>query len=107
MKKPPKDTNSVRFRRYMANKLDGYSLKYVAERENDVDTVIGKSGFICVKGDELMVVAFGVEDVLFRAKIDTLSAWEFMSLNGVVLTGFDLDRQKERTVIGYYTYYRK
>lgn len=107
IKKPPKNTDSVRFRRYMAKKLDGYSLKCVAERKNEEDTVIAKTGFICVRGDELEVVAFGVEDVLFRAKIDTLSAWEFLSLNGAVLTGYDLDRNEVRTVIVYYTYYRK
>lgn len=106
-RKPPKDTNSVAFKRYMAKKLDGKHLETVLEREDNDERVIGRSGFICIKGDELLVVAFGKEDVLFRAKIDTLSAWEFMSLNGVVLTAFELEKQRERTVLAYYSYHTK
>lgn len=104
-RKPPKDTNSVAFKRYMAKKLDGKHLKCTLERENEDERVIGREGFICLKGDELLVVAFGKEDTLFRAKIDTLNAWEFMSLNGVVLTAFDLEQERERTVLAYYSYH--
>lgn len=106
-KKPPKDTNSVKFRRYMAKTLDGRALQYVIERENDTDTVIGHHGCITVKNGVLSVVSFESPDPLFRAEVDTLSAWELMSLAGAVLTGYDLDRGRERTVIAYYTYYRK
>lgn len=104
-KKPPKDTNSVKFKRYMAKKLDGKHLTCVLEREENDERVIGREGFICLKGDELLVVAFGKEDTLFRAKIDTLNAWEFMSLNGVVLTAFELEQGRERTVLAYYSYH--
>lgn len=104
-RKPPKDTNSVAFKRYMAKKLDGKHLKCVLEKEENNERVIGREGFICIKGDELLVVAFGKEDTLFRAKIDTLSAWEFMSLNGVVLTAYDLEKECERTVHAYYSYH--
>lgn len=43
---------------------------------------------------------------MFCAKVDTLVAWEFMSLEGVTLTAPDLVTGKERTVMAYYKYYR-
>ena len=63
---------------------------------------------MCLKGklynDELSVICG--EKTLFCAKVDTLVAWEFMSLEGVTLTAPDLVTGKERTVMAYYKYYR-
>lgn len=104
--KPPKDTNSVEFKRWMAEKLNGKLTRYVLERSEDgVEIIIGKGGFISTVGDELSVICG--EKTLFKAKTDTLSAWEFLSLEGVTLTGFDLMEGKERTVLAYYKYYRE
>lgn len=103
--KPPKDTSSVEFRRWMCMKIDGKTLKYILERgEDGVDSVIGKGGVLSYHGGILEVICG--ERTLFRADGDTLSAWEFMSLDGVTLTGIDLETGKERTVMCYYTYYR-
>jgi len=102
--KIPKDTSSVEFKRYMAKKIDGKKIRYVLERENDNDRVIGKDGFLSLYNDELSVVCG--EKTLFCAKVDQLVAWEFMSLEGVTLTAFDLISGKERTVMAYYKYYR-
>lgn len=103
--KPPKNTDSVAFKRYMAEKLNGKHIRYALEREADnTEKIIGREGFLSVSGDEFLVIASG--DVLFRAKIDSLSAWEFLSLQGVVLTAFDLIQGRERTVLAYYVYHR-
>lgn len=102
--KIPKDTNSVEFKRYMAKKIDGKKLRYVLERENDVDRVIGKDGFLSLYNDQLSVICG--EKTLFCANVDGLVAWEFMSLEGVSLTAVDLISEKERTVLAYYKYYR-
>jgi len=103
--KPPKNTDSVEFKRWKADKLNGKLIRYILERgEDEVEIIIGKGGFINVIGDELEVVCG--EKTLFKAKIDTLKAWEFMSLEGVTLTGFDLIQGKERTVLAYYKYHR-
>lgn len=102
--KIPKDTNSVEFKRYMAKKIDGKKLRYVLEREADSDRVIGKDGFLSLYNDELSVICG--EKTLFCAKVDTLVAWEFISLEGVTLTAPDLVTGKERTVMAYYKYYR-
>lgn len=103
--KPPKDTSSPEFKTWMCQKIDGRTLKYILERGSDgVDSVIGKGGVLSFH-DGILEVICG-EKTLFRAVGATLSAWEFMSLDGVTLTGIDLDTDKERTVMCYYTYYR-
>ncbi|MBR6559176.1 MAG: hypothetical protein IKT70_09270 [Clostridia bacterium] len=89
----------------MAKKIDGKHIKYVSERHSDVDEIIGREGALIIKNDELIVYAS--QDILFRAKIDDLKAWELLSLDGVVLTAPDLEHDGiERTIIAYYKYYR-
>lgn len=103
--KVPKNTDSVEFRRYMAKKLNGRKVRYVLEREEANDRVIGKDGFISVFGEDLSVICGG--KTLFRAKVDTLKeCFEFLSLEGVTLSAFDLTSGSVRTVMAYYKYYR-
>ena len=90
----------------MAEKLNGKHIKYVTERREDEDYVIGKEGALIVKGDELLV--FSSADVVFRCKIDELQASELLSLEGVILKAPDIEHGGEyRNVIAYYTYYIK
>lgn len=103
--KPPKNTESLAYKKYMAKKLNGQHLEYVLEKEDNEERIIGKNGSVNVRNGELIVM--GSADILFRAKIEELKAWEFMSLNGAVLTAFELTEKRERTVIIYYSYYRK
>ena len=101
-----KNPNSKEFRRQMAASVHGRHIRYVTEKRNDVDEVIGRSGNINIRNDELLLFASG--DVIFRAKVDDLQIWELLSKDGVVLTGADLEHDGEvRTVIAYYVYYRK
>ncbi len=104
--KPPKDTNSPEFRLWMCQKLDGLSLKYILERDSEKgDYVIGKGGVLSLYEGDFSVICEG--KALFVCKADELQAWEFMSLDGATLTGFDKVQNKERTVMAYYTYYRE
>lgn len=104
-KKPPKDTNSPEFRLYMCKKLDGMSLKYILERDpENGDRVIGKGGVLSLFEGDFSVICEGKS--LFVCKAEDLNMWEFMSLDGATLTGFDKVQNKERTVLAYYTYYR-
>ena len=90
----------------LAEKLNGMSIKYVVERIDDEDYVIGKSGALILKTDELLV--FSSEDVVFRCKLDELEASELMSLGGVILSGPDIENEgRYRQVIAHYTYYIK
>jgi len=101
-----KNPESKQFRWDMARSICGQHIKYVTEKKNDVDEVIGRSGGINLRDDELILYASS--DVVFRAKVEQLQIWELLSKDGVVLTGPDLEHGEEvRTVIAYYVYYRK
>lgn len=101
-----KDPNSKQYRWNMARQMANHHIRYVTERINDVDEVIGRNGNINIRDDELLL--FASSDVIFRAKVDELQIWELLSKDGVVLTGADLEHDGiERTVIAYYVYYRK
>ena len=102
----PKNPDSVAFRREMAARIAGQHIKYVTERRDNVDEVIGRSGSLAIKDDQFLVYASA--EILFRCKIDELRASELLSKDGVVLTGPDIEHGgEERTVIAYYVYYRK
>lgn len=92
--------------REMAARLDGKHIKYVTERKDDEDIVIGRDGALIVKGDEFLV--FSSADVVFRCKVDQLRASELLSLEGAIITAPDIEHGgEERSVIAYYTYYIK
>ena len=104
--KAPKDTNSVEFRLYMCRKLDGRYVKYVFEKDEKtgVETGVGKRGVISYYEGDLSVVCG--EKTVFCCKAEDVKAWEFMSLEGATITGFDKIQNRERTILAYYTYFR-
>jgi hypothetical protein len=90
----------------MARSVEGHHIKYVTEKKDNVDEVIGRNGGLNIRNDEFIVYASA--KVLFRCKVDDLQIWELLSKDGVVLTGPDIESGgKERTVVAYYVYYRK
>lgn len=100
------DPSSPRYRRYMAERICGHHIKYVTERIDNVETVIGREGGLNIRGDEFLV--FASAKVIFRAKIDEMQAGELLSHDGVVLSAPDLDSDgKERTIIVHFTDYFK
>ncbi len=103
--KKKKDPNSRAYRWEMARKMSQQHIRYVTEKINGVDEVIGKNGGLNIRDDELLV--FASADVIFRCKIDEMQAWELLSKDGVVITAPDLEHdRRERTVIVFYVYYR-
>ncbi len=102
--KPPKNTDSVKYKRWMANKLNEKHLRYVLERTGNQEKIIGRDGFISVVGDDLVIIADGKEK--FRTSIDQMEAFEFLSLQGATIKGFDITEDRERTVLAYYIYHR-
>ena len=85
--------------------MSQHHIRYVTEKINDVDVVIGKSGGLNIRDDELLV--FASADVIMRCKVEQMQAWELLSKDGVVITAPDLEHDgKERTIIVYYVYYR-
>lgn len=100
-----KNPDSLAYKTEKAKSLNGRAIKYVTERINNVDEVVGRSGAINLKDDELIVLSSF--DIEFRCKISDLSASDLMSLDGVVLSGHDLEHEgRFRTIIAYYSYYR-
>ena len=89
----------------MARQICGHHVKYVTEEINGTHEVIGRSGGLNIRGDELLVYASF--KVLMRCKIADMEAAELLSKDGVVITAPDLENGgKIRTVIVYYVYYR-
>ena len=100
-----KNPNSKQYRWEMAKQMSNHHIRYVTEKINDVDEVIGRNGGLNVRNDELLV--FASADVIFRCKVEQMQAWELLSKDGVVITAPDLEHGgKERTIIVYYVYYR-
>ena len=106
LKRKPKNPNSREYRWEMARLVVGQHIKYVTEKKDDVEEVIGRNGGLNIRGEDFIVYASA--DVVFRCKVDDLQIWELMSHDGVVLTGPDSEHGGEvRTVIAHYVYYRK
>lgn len=104
-KRKNKNPNSIAYRREMAERIVGHHVKYVTERKNGVDEVIGREGALALRNDELIV--FASQDILFRTNIETLNASELLSKDGVIISGPDNSKNgEERTIIVYYVYYR-
>ena len=100
-----KNPDSKRFKWDMARQICGHHVKYVTEEINGTHEVIGRSGGLNMRDDELLVYASS--DVLLRCKIVDMQASELLSKDGVVITAPDLEHGgKERTIIVYYVYYR-
>lgn len=106
LRRKKKNENSVAFRREMAAKLDGKHIQYVGERIENEEIIVGREGGLNIRNGEFLVFASGV--VVFRATIDELNASELMSGDGVILTAPDLENGgRMRSVVAYYSYYRK
>lgn len=102
-----KNPDSKKFRREMAEAISGQHIKYVTERINDVELVIGRNGSLNIRNDEF-IVHTPTEGVLFRCNVDDLKASELLSKDGAVLSGPDIEHgNNERTIIAFYVYYRK
>ena len=97
---------SVAYRRKMAEGLHGLPVRYVTERKEDNDDVVGRGGHMSVYENQLILDSG--TDTIFRADIDTLDASYLMSGDGVILTGKNLlEGGKERTLTVHFVYHRK
>ena len=100
-----KDPSSLAYKKNMAQMISNKRIKYVGEKIDGVEEVIGKGGSISIRDDEILV--FASADVLLRAKIADMNAAELLSKDGVIIIAPDLERGgKERTIVVYYVYHR-
>lgn len=101
-----KNTDSYAFRLERAKSLHGQAIKYVTERRDDNEDVIGRGGYLSVHGDNFIVDSSG--DRLFVCEIKNLEAATLMSGDGVVITGPNLlEEERMRTITVHFVYYRK
>ena len=100
-----KNPSSLAYKKNMAQMISNKRIRYVGEKINGVEEVIGKGGSISIRDDEILV--FASADVLLRAKITDMEASELLSKDGVIIKAPDLERGGvERTIVVYYVYYR-
>ena len=79
-------------------------VKYITEKDaSGEEIIIGRNGHINIVGDKStqLCATCGVKTV-FRLLISEMNIWEFMSLDGCVITFTDLDTGDKRTVTVYY-----
>ena len=89
-----------------ALELHGQVIKYVTEREDGNDNVVGRGGSISVRDNTLLL--FSSEKILLRANIAELEASYLLSGDGVVLNAPNLEEGgRQRSYIAYFVYHRK
>ena len=98
------DSHAVRLER--ARQLHGQVVKYVTERVNDNDDVVGRGGAMAVHNDTFILDTSG--DRLFVCNIAELDVSYLMSGDGVIIRGPNqLQNGKERTLTVHFVYHRK
>ena len=60
-----KDPNSKAYRWEMARQMANHHIRYVTEKRNGVDEVIGRNGGLNIRDDELIVFASSDVELLF------------------------------------------
>ncbi len=89
-----------------AAELHGMAIRYVTERQGDVDEIVGRGGCLSVRNGEFLLLTSG--DILMRCRVEDLQASYLMSGDGVVLTTPDEKAPGgTRTLIAHFVYYRK
>ena len=103
--KKKKAEDTVAFRVQMAKKIALHRLRYVTERVDETDLIIGHDGGFNIRNDEFIVSADN--HVVFRCNVKDMQASELLSKEGAIITAPDLEKGGEvRTIIVYYVYFR-
>jgi hypothetical protein len=103
--KKKKAEDTVAFRVQMAKKIALHRLRYVTERIDETDLIIGRDGGFNIRNDEFIVSADN--HVVFRCNVKDMQASELLSKEGAIITAPDLEKGGEmRTIIVYYVYFR-
>lgn len=101
-----KNPESYAYRLERARELHTQAVKYVTERKNDNEDVIGRGGSLAIHGDTFIVDSSG--DRIFVCEIAHLEVARLMSGDGVVIKGPDLlSDGKIRTITVHFVNYIK
>ena len=100
------NTSSYSYRLKKARELHAQPVKYVTERRNDNDDVIGRGGSIALHGDKFIVDSSG--DRVFVCPVAELEVARLMSGDGVVIKGPDeMHNSQVRTITVHFVNYIK
>ncbi|MBR2021480.1 MAG: hypothetical protein IJ939_03500 [Clostridia bacterium] len=94
-------SSSVKQSRQIAEKLNDTHIKYAVIKTDTDDLIVGREGHVNIVDKDCFELVFGTQSV-FKFKIDQMQIWEFMSLDGATVTGYDLNDDYEKTFIIYY-----
>lgn len=101
-----KNPNSYAYKLERARELHGEAVKYVTERIDGNDDIIGRGGALAIHEDRFIVDSSG--DRIFSCFIKDLEISWLMSGNGAVISGPNiLEDGKHRTITVHFVYHRK
>lgn len=101
-----KNPESTAYKIDMAKSIHGQAVKYVTERRDGGEDVIGRGGSVSFVDNRVIVDSSG--DRLFISEVKNTDISWLMSGNGVIITGKNiLEGGKERSITVHFVYYRK
>lgn len=101
-----KNPDSFAYKLDRAKELHGQAVKFVTERRDGNEDIIGRGGSLAIHEDTFIVDSSG--DRIFVCYIKDLEANWLMSGNGAVITGPNLlENGKMRTMTVHFVYHRK
>lgn len=101
-----KNPDSVAYKIEQAKKLSGEVVKYVTERINDNDDIVGRGGALTLVDDRFIIDSSG--ERLFVCDVKCLDISWLMSGNGVIIKGPNLlENGRIRTLTVHFVYHRK
>ena len=101
-----KNPDSFAYKLDRAKELHGQAVKYVTERIDGNEDVIGRGGALAIHEDKFIVDSSG--DRIFMCYVKDLDASWLMSGNGAVISGPNLlEDGKRRTITVHFVYHRK
>lgn len=83
----------------------GQRISYAVEILDGEEKVIGKNGGISVNGDCVILLLEAKE--VFRCEVRNIKMGTLMSGNGADITGFDINENRQRHIIAYYSNLRQ
>ena len=89
-----------------AKELHGQAVKYVTERIDNNEEIVGRGGALAIHEDKFIIDTSG--DRLFMCNIKDLEISWLMSGNGAIVKGPNILQDGQmRTVTVHFVYYRK
>ncbi|MBE6700589.1 MAG: hypothetical protein E7582_01685 [Ruminococcaceae bacterium] len=89
----------------MAEKFNNLIIDSATERIDNEEILIGKKGSISIKDKTFIVCCEG--KTVFHGRADEINVSELMSKNGIIISGYDDEREEDRTIVAHFSYYRK